>query len=148
MTPDYKYTSSIDFINNLNYDFIETYSFQRGAAFETERKNNLFEFENLKIKKETAGRLSTSEEDRLSFLDGLLNVTQYLINDKGQFHPSSKKVNTFSAGNANAIRIKNILLTEIKDVPQWLCAPLYRDALGFLYQRQRNCICTEYLPEL
>lgn len=118
MTPDYKYTSSVDFINNLNYDFIETYSFQSGAAFETERKNNLFEYENLKIKKETSGRLSTSEEDRLSFLDSLLNFTQYLINDKGQFHPSSKKVNTFSATDANAIRIKNILLTEIKDVPQ------------------------------
>lgn len=131
MTPHYTYISSTDFINNLTFDSVETYSFQRGTEFEENRKLIQIEYDRLKIKKENVDNLSTAEEERFINLDGLLGVTQYLINEKGQFHPSSKRTNIFLHNDPNIDRIKNILLTEIDDIPRWLCSPVYRDALVF-----------------
>lgn len=34
MATPYKYISSVDYINNLKFDYIETYSFQRWSEYE------------------------------------------------------------------------------------------------------------------
>jgi hypothetical protein len=125
----------------LTFDYVETYSFQRGAEFEENRKLSQIEYDRLKIKKEKLDNLSTDEEERFVNLNGLLEFTQYLINDKGQFHPSSKRTNTFSHNDPNIDRIKNILLTEINDIPRWLCSPVYRDALVF-YNSDKKIVTT------
>jgi hypothetical protein len=130
MTP-YKYTASTDFIKNLSFDYVEVYSFQRGKEFEENSKLLQSEYESLKTKKEKFDSLPISEEDRLLELNQLLRVTQYLLDENGQFHPSSKKTHTFKHGDPHIERIKAILLTEITEIPQWLCAPIYRDALVF-----------------
>ena len=131
MTPHYTYIPSTDFIKNLTFDCIETYSFQRGNEFEENKKLIQAEYDELKILKEKLHTLSSEEEERLLTLDGLLGVTQYLINSKGQFHPSSKRTHTFKYNDSNIDRIKTILQTEINEIPRWLCAPDYRDALVF-----------------
>ena len=131
MTPNYTYIPSTDFINNLIFDHIETYSFQRGQVFEENQKLIQIEYERLKTQKEKLGNLSAGEEERLLTLNKLLGFTQYLINDKGQFHPSSKRINIFKHNDSNIDRIKTILQTEINEIPNWLCAPEYRDALVF-----------------
>jgi hypothetical protein len=131
MTPQHTYITSIDFINNLTFDYVETYSFQRGQAFEENKKLIQAEYDRLKRRKEKFNNLSTAEEERFFMLHGLLGHTQYLINDKGQFHPSSKRTNVFSNNDPNIDRIKNILLTPINDIPRFMCAPEYRDALVF-----------------
>jgi hypothetical protein len=48
----YTYLSSIDYINNLTFDYVETYSFQRGADFVETIKTNRIEYEKLKVRKE------------------------------------------------------------------------------------------------
>jgi len=131
MTPRYTYKPSTDFINDLTFDYVETYSFQRGQEFEESKKLIQVEYDRLKTRREKPGNLSTDEEEKFLNLNELLGFTQYLINDKGQFHPSSKRINVFSQNDPNIDRIKNILLTEINDIPQWLCSPVYRDALVF-----------------
>ena len=141
MTPRYTYISSTDFINNLTFDYVETYSFQRGQEFEENKKLIQVEYDTLKTRKEKSDNLSTDEEERFSILNGLLGFTQYLINDKGQFHPSSKKKNVFSKEDPNVDRIKNILRTKINDIPRWLCAPVYRDALVF-YKSDKTIVST------
>jgi len=131
MTPHYTYRASTDFINNLTFDYVETYSFQRGQDFEDNKKINQVEYDRLKTRRDKHQILSTEEEENLANLDGLLGYTQYLINDKGQFHPSSKRTHTFLNGDPAIDRIKSILQTKINDIPRWLCAPIYRDALVF-----------------
>ena len=131
MTPHYTYTASTDFINDLTFDYVETYSFQRGQDFEDNKKINQVEYDRLKTRRDKHQILSTEEEENLANLGGLLGYTQYLINDKGQFHPSSKRTNTFLNGDPAIDRIKSILQTKINDIPRWLCAPIYRDALVF-----------------
>lgn len=141
MTPQRTYITSIDFINNLTFDYVETYSFQRGQAFEENKKLIQVEYDRLKRRKEKFDNLSNAEEDRFFTLHGLLGYTQYLINDKGQFHPSSKRTNVFSKNDPNIDRIKNILLTPINDIPRFMCAPEYRDALVF-YDSDKTIVST------
>jgi hypothetical protein len=38
METPYKYISSVAYINNLKFDYIETYSFQRGSEYEENLK--------------------------------------------------------------------------------------------------------------
>lgn len=127
----YSYISSNDFIDNLSFDFIETYSFQRGEEFETINKLERLEYESLKIRKEKLNNLTLIEDKTLYKLKGLLDFTQYIINDNGEFHPSSKKTNTFNIGNPIIDRLKEILKTEIIEIPMFMCSPKYRDAIVF-----------------
>jgi hypothetical protein len=94
MTPPYTYTPSAEYIRNLSFDHIETYSFQRGFDYEADLKIIQPEYDRLKVRKEKRDNLSELEAARLEELSGLLGFMQYLINKKGQFHPSAKKTNT------------------------------------------------------
>lgn len=130
MTP-YTYISSADYISNLIFDYIETYSFQRGAEFEENTRLSKIEYDKLKSRKEKSNDLTSAQEQRFAELHPLLGSTQYLLRDDGQFHPSSIKTNTFKSDDPAIDRIESILLTEVVDLPQWLCAPIYRDAIVF-----------------
>jgi hypothetical protein len=129
LTATYTYISSVDFINNLAFDYIETYSFQRGEAFEESRKKNREEFDELNSKK-TENTLAAEEEKRFEYLLSL-GKTQYLINEQGNFHWSAQKTNTFSAAHSIIDKLKAILLIEPQEVIMRLCAPMYRDAIVF-----------------
>ena len=141
MNPTYTYTSSIDYINNLSFDYFETYSLQRGIEFEQFLTSSKPEYEKLKLRREKRKDLNAVEESRFLVLQELLGHTQYLINDKGAFHPSAKKIATFKSIDLEADELKEILTTEIKEVPSWLCAPLYRDAIVF-YNNAGHIIST------
>jgi len=137
MTP-YTYISSVDYIDSLVFDYVETYSSQRGAAYEENRIRLQPEYDELREKKE-ANQLTAGEKIKFSELYELFGVTQYLINGKGQFHPSAQKTHTFKSNDPIVERIKNILTTEIHEIPGWLCEPVYRDALVF-YDTDNNIV--------
>ena len=137
----YTYISSIDYINNLTFDYAATYSFQRGTEFEENNKTSRPEYEKLKARKDKRNDLTVLEEKQFLELHDLLGFTQYLINDKGQFHPSSTKTHTFKSTDPQIDRLKNILRTEIKDIPAWMCAPMYRDAIVF-YDKLNQIVST------
>lgn len=137
----YTYISSIDYITNLAFDYVETYSFQRGEQFEKNNLLNRSEYNTLQRRKLRKNDLSDFQESRLNELKELINYTQYILNDKGEFHPSSKKTNTFKSTDQKVIDLKNILKTEIKDIPSWMCAPKYRDAFVF-YDKNNKIVST------
>ncbi|WP_207534691.1 hypothetical protein [Desertivirga arenae] len=127
----YTYLSSITYINSLKFDYVNVYSFQRGTKFLERSYLIRKEYEKLKNRKVRHNNLTTVEEGRFLELDELFGYTQYLVNEKGHFHPSSIKTHTFAASTPEINRLKNIMRTEIKDIPAWMCAPVYRDALAF-----------------
>ena len=47
----YTYINSIDFISNFTFDYVETYSFQRGFKFEENKKQIIIEYDKLKVRK-------------------------------------------------------------------------------------------------
>lgn len=147
---NYTYVSSVDYINNLTFDYVETYSFQRGTDYEENLKVIKSEYNRLKVRKEKRNNLTESEELRFSELKSHLGFT-LLINDKGQFHPSSKMIATFHCSDVMVERLRNILKTEVNDIPMWMCAPIYRDAIVFYNQAAEIisvlhvCLSCEYM---
>jgi hypothetical protein len=133
----YTYTSSVDYINGLEFDYIETYSLLRGKEFEESIKLMTAEYNSLK----KIRYLNASEGKRFTKLEKLLNYTQYLINEESEFHPSSKKINTFEKNHPIIEKLKTILRTEIKEVPAWMCAPEYRDAIVFYDSKSQIVSC-------
>lgn len=131
MTPRYTYISSTDFISDLTFAYVETYSFQRGTEYELQQKIFNKEYDKLKTRNSKFNDLTIEEEERFLVLDKLCGFTQYLLDDTNQFHYSSKKTNTFGSTDAKIEMLKNILSTEIIDIPSWMCAPTYRDAFVF-----------------
>eukprot|EP01035_Chromulina_nebulosa_P041937 gene41937-56792_t len=123
--------TSIEYISNLNFDYLETYSFQRGIEFEENEQQIKIEYEGLKSRKEHQNDLPAVEKERLSNLHQLLGFTQTLISKNGLFHPSSKRTNTFRGDNPTVKKLISLLQTEIREIPRMLCAPNYRDAIVF-----------------
>ena len=88
-------------------------------------------FAELKNRKEKQDNLTLVEEDQYNEFYKLLGFTQHLLNDKGKFHFSSQKTNTFKFDSPIIERLKIILSTEVIDIPSWMCVPTYRDAIVF-----------------
>ena len=147
MKPKYTYIKSSEFIDNIDFEYFETYSLQRGQNFEEEIESLESEFANIKSKTDQ----NETQKSRLSELDGLLNFTQVIINKKGQLHFSAEKINRIEKTDSKSKRLIEILKTEINDIPNWMCAPIYRDAILF-YDKNDNlikplniCLSCEYM---
>lgn len=110
---------------------METYSLQRGEEYETKVESMSREYNTLKIRREEQHILHPDEQKRLEELSRLLGITQYLIDNEGNFHFSSIKTNTFGYTNPETEKLRQILRTNIQEVPKLLCAPEYRDAIIF-----------------
>jgi hypothetical protein len=66
------------------------------------------------------------------------DATMYsLVIEESLFQPGSKKTGTFKNDHPTAARIKQILQTEIEDSQNYLCAPVYREALVFYDQNNK-----------
>lgn len=133
---NYTYLDSPHYISNLIFDYVETYSFQRGKEYDENVRSLQAEFFRLK---EHLSILTADEQKRLEELQHLVGVTQYLVDDRGRFHPSAKKTNSFPHDHPAVERIKQILLTDVVDIPLWMCSPFYRDALVF-YNRDGHIV--------
>ena len=151
MTEKYTYTTSTEFINSFSFDYVETYSFQRGKQFHVQQKKLEKEYEKLKKRK---SKLTIEEEERLFILNGLCGQTQYLLNETNQLHYSNIKTSTFSFADPKTNLLKSILNTEIKDIPSWMCGPIYRDAFVFYDKEDKIvsvlniCLSCEYMETM
>lgn len=115
--PQYTYTLSTDYINELAFDYMETYSFQRG--------NKVVNYDPSSFQQEIEIR----------------NEEQELIYEKGKWHESRQKTNVFRKDEPVVLRLIAILQTEVREVPAWICAPFYRDAIVF-YNNAHEIVST------
>lgn len=123
--------NTADYINQLDFDYIETYSLQRGTAYEAVAKELTEEYMRLNERKQKRDDLSLEEEVRLTELTPLVAYTQSLIDKRGTFHASSTKTHTFQRDAPQVDWLKQILNTTVTDIPRMLCGPDYRDAIVF-----------------
>lgn len=130
MSSPYTYTPAPDYISSLEFDYIETYSLQRGEIYEKEIKLLKTESDKLKVRKDKRSDFSIKEEQRLEELLSII-YTGYLIDKEGEFHFSAEKTNTYRKGNTQIEKLLEALNTPVNEVPMFLCAPEYRDAVVF-----------------
>lgn len=149
MTTPYSYKTSSDYINELQFDYIETYSFQRGKEFNDNLEIHRAEYIRLQNQKKKQ-ELNLVEEDALLSLMRQYD-TKYLVDASGNFHSSCKKTHTFKRTEREAERLITILKTEAIDIPAWMCAPMYRDAVvfydgnGSIVSTLNICFSCEYM---
>lgn len=113
------YTNSSEYINELAFDHLETYSYRRGAEYE---------------------KLEAEARQTSNLL--ILN-NKKIVDENGQFFPYSIKTNTFPYDHPIIDRIKQLLQIEIVQHFQMLCAPEYRDAIVFYDHNHRMVSCLE-----
>lgn len=65
---------------------------------------------------------------------------EYILNSK-KLHPSAVKTQTFKSTHENMKALKRILQTEALEVPYFMCAPVYRDAIVF-YNKHHKIVST------
>lgn len=124
--------TSIDYINSLDFDYIETFSFQRGEDYSRKaRQLKSYRLNQLQAKKSSNLILTEEEESSYNELSYLLSPAQSLSRKDGSFHPSAELISTFEKSDPMVSKLISILQTEVVDVPYWMCAPVYRDALVF-----------------
>lgn len=107
---------SPNYITSLHFDYIETYSFCRGEAFE-----------NAVLEKGTQSKY--------------LQTTHLLWTPSGELEPTAQKLNTFSHNHPRTLQLLSILQTPAHNIPYWMCAPFYRDAIVF-YDQHKNIVST------
>jgi hypothetical protein len=91
------------YFNVLCYDFIETYSFNRGAKFE-----NKFIGNNLHV-------------------SGLIPV----LNTVKQLNDTANKISVIKKDSVEHDELSRIISKQFVEKMDWMCAPFYRDALVF-----------------
>jgi hypothetical protein len=126
--PKYHYISSPEYIDELQFDYIETYSFQRGKTYDDQLKD----YVELRDTRQELGKLTESQQKRFDqILRSRPKQIEYLLDSNGQFHHSSQRTHTFRKDSPEVEQIVAILRIEPLDIPAWMCAPFYRDAIVF-----------------
>ena len=151
MAPKYSYLTSTAFINNLEFDYMEAFSFQRSFVFEENNSKELKEYERLKNRLREFTELSSAEISEFERLKMYHESTHYIVNSHGEFHPSAEKTGTFDKKSPVVEKLRQILNTPIKTIPSWMCGPTYRDAIVFYDSRStivatlNVCLSCEYM---
>ena len=126
---------SPDYINSLTFDYAETYSVQRRKELKKLEKELLTEQDRLlDTKRDNHSLLSDlyiEKRKQFNELSKLFDSGHCLVKSNGQLHPSSIKTNTFKSEDAEMQLLRSILQTEVIKLSDWLCAPIYRDAVVF-----------------
>lgn len=131
--------SSPDYVNSLTFDYIETYSFQRGGDYQVRLNVILAELEALKTRSENQTLTSGETERHIHLSNVYHKVGSYIIDENGQFHQSAIKTTTFKRQTPEVDRLITILNIPAVNIPYWMCSPVYRDAVVF-YDKDSNII--------
>ncbi|WP_431293080.1 hypothetical protein [Pedobacter sp. P26] len=103
--------NSRDYIKSIDFEYVETYSFQLNTYyFETNRNS-----------------------DTISWHD------QRITGPDKKINPSSRKISSFQCADAEGITLIRILEIDVANMPAWMCAPIYRDAIVF-YNKDREVV--------
>ena len=125
-----KNIESEEFIHNIDFEYIETYSLLRGEKYENEYKSLKKEFNTLSAKNKRQ-RTEPNEITRLKEIEQLVGFTQYLTNSEGKFHFSAEKIILIDKREVRINELKKILSKKVVNKIDWMCAPIYRDAIVF-----------------
>ncbi len=141
---------SKEFLENLDFEYIETYSLLRGDKFQKKYNTLRNEFNTLSAKRKRKA-LDLNDENKYNEIDKQINYTQYLINLDGIFHFSSEKISTIKKTDIRFKELQLIFDTEVTNKNDWMCAPIYRDALIFYNLKNEIvkilniCLSCEYM---
>jgi hypothetical protein len=129
---------SSDYINNLPFEYFETYSFQRGEIYKDFQETVNAEIDRLKSHLQTQTKDLQSKE-ALVYWEKYNAIGQYLFNKQGEIHPTAIKTATFQRKDDKSVELIEILNREIRERFLTMCVPTFRDAIVF-YDAKKTVI--------
>ncbi|WP_316843141.1 hypothetical protein [Pedobacter psychrodurus] len=102
---------SREYIKSIDFEYIETYSFQQDTYYSETNRNT----------------------DKISWHD------QRITDQDKKLNSSSRKISLFQRADAELLTLIRILEIDIVNLPSWMCAPVYRDAIIF-YNKDHEII--------
>lgn len=109
---------STDYISKLTFDHFSTFSFHRTKEF----------LELLEAARQDFRQ--KGDETSVNCIN-LRKVPPRLTFGNEQFNPTAEKIKTFSNQDPESATLINILSTPVKNIPDWMCKPFYRDGIVF-----------------
>lgn len=108
---------SEDYIKELHFDYMETYSFNRLDPLLKTEYDELLE-------RGQHSRLPVPDLTGFEELDTLYNGSELLIDDNGIFHHSCERISTFQMDDPEVMRFKQIMQMEVVECLNFLCSLL------------------------
>ncbi|MGQ7853885.1 hypothetical protein ACUN24_06505 [Pedobacter sp. WC2501] len=106
-----KVIHSGEYIKSIDFEYIETYSFQQEAYYSETNRDT--------------GEMSWHKQ-RITDPDKKLNL-------------SSMKISSFQFNDADVLTLVHILEIDVVNLPSWMCVPIYRDAMVF-YNKKKEMV--------
>lgn len=124
-----------DFIENLEFDYFESYSFQRKGDFEL--------FDNL-FKKSIDEKIELTNEEETIFKQlrksGVYKTENNSIFTKnGKLNDTAELISMHEFGSDKCDILIETLKIPFKDFDAWMCGPIFRDAILF-YDSKSNIL--------
>ncbi|RYZ86208.1 MAG: hypothetical protein EOP04_14335 [Proteobacteria bacterium] len=119
------------YIDSFRFISISTFSFQRGEEYlrlNLEMKKRL---QSLNVRRYKKNDLSEVQDNEFQDLSTRLGTTSYLTDSDGSFHESARKISGDVINGDISNRLVEILRTSVVNLANWMCAPVYRDAVVF-----------------
>lgn len=112
--------TSGQFIENLDYQYIEIYSLLR---LEETREYVEKLYQQLKS--------TNDERERKGLLDLSIRGNQKLLHETGRPHPTAMRTNVFQCNHPKAKELMDIFSIEYTEQNDWMCAPVFREMIVF-----------------
>lgn len=124
-------TSSETYFHSLDFSYVVTYSLQRGKRMAAWKKQVKQGIRILRERLDHTVADPSVLQKELAQLERYRNEIQFLMDTSGQFHPTAVPTHVIRKDDPHMEEIKTLLQTPAVNIPAWMCAPVYRDALVF-----------------
>ena len=116
-----------EFIENVNFEYFETYSFQRKGEFEVyETLFNKYLKDNDSL---TEGE--TAELKKLRNSNLYTDKNNFIFTDNEKINETAELIYSLDKSTNLKVELIEILKIPFNDYDAWMCSPIYRDAILF-----------------
>lgn len=142
-----------DYLNKFEFDYIQTYSFNRGEKLidslsETDKEALRLSKQIINAPSELKSKL-VERFDRITKFKSLERLTD----GHNRKSPTATLISEFEKHDRKVAQLVDILSTKIEDIPAWMCAPVFRDAIVFYNKSDKMvsvlniCFECEYIQD-
>lgn len=125
----------LEYVKSFDFEYLETYSFQRGSLMSEYKASIDKEIKELKVQLENPHFGHLKRLARLAELERIKNRKLLLFDENGELHPTGKRISTQRKWEVGAKKIMEIMAVETALTAVTSCVPTYRDAIVFLDDR-------------
>ncbi|RAJ05208.1 hypothetical protein LX64_02362 [Chitinophaga skermanii] len=124
--------TSHEYLHTFEFEYIETYSFNRGDSFIQASLEEWNEYQRLSRRVANGKVLTADEKQRMEAIFSIMNAgIAHLQHINNHLPAHVELISKLHHSEASALAIISHLSIPALNIPYWMCAPVYRDAIVF-----------------